>query len=108
MIVAVPLGISFLNGPLETPELTYLWVVAAVAARFLPIAAAFDASILRFLAVTMLVVAALGVAATFFFGSDAVAATAVAIGYMLLAFVAWGNWSTRSPPRTEPPAPRID
>ena len=90
MVVAIPLGSSLLNGPLDVPEFTVLWVIAVVGAHFLPFASAFDAPIFRPLALTMLALAAIGAMATFIVGADAASLTAVAVGFLLLGFVARG------------------
>jgi hypothetical protein len=90
MIVAIPVGASLLNGPLDAPELTVVWVVAVVGAHFLPFAGAFEAPVFRSLAWTLLAVAAAGTAATLLIGDDAAAATAVVAGFVLLGFAALG------------------
>ena len=102
MVVAIPLGSALLNGPLHAPEFTVLWVIAAVGAHFLPFASAFDTPIFRPVAMTMLMLAALGAAATFTIGADAASWTAVAVGFALLGFVARGTLAeaSRSPIRS--------
>jgi hypothetical protein len=90
MIVAIPLGASLLNGPLDAPELTVVWVVAVVGAHFLPFASAFEAPVFRSLAWTLLAVAAAGAAATLLIGKGAAPATAVVAGFVLLGFAALG------------------
>ena len=90
MIVAIPVGASLLNGPLDAPELTVVWVVAVVGAHFLPFASAFEAPVFRSLAWTMLAVAVVGTAVTLLVGKDAAPATAVVAGFVLLGFAAHG------------------
>ncbi len=90
MIVAIPVGASLLNGPLDAPELTVVWVVAVVGAHFLPFASAFEAPVFRSLALTMLAVAVVGTAVTLIIGKDAALATAVVAGFVLLGFAAHG------------------
>jgi hypothetical protein len=90
MIVAIPVGASLLNGPLDAPELTVVWVVAVVGAHFLPFASAFEAPVFRSLAWTLLAVAVVGAAATLLIGKDAAPATAVVAGFVLLGFAALG------------------
>jgi hypothetical protein len=90
MVLAIPLGSTLLNGPLDAPEFTVLWVIAVVGAHFLPFASAFDAPLFRPLALTMLGLAAVGALATFVAGAGAASLTAVVVGFVLLGFVARG------------------
>ncbi len=107
MVVAIPVGASLLNGPIDAPELTVVWVVAVVGAHFLPFAAAFDAPVFRPLALALLAVAAAGAATTLVTGGEEpAAATAVTAGFVLLGFAALGvrapaSESARGRPRPE-------
>lgn len=91
MVIAIPVGATLLNGPLDMPELTVVWVVGVVGAHFWPFAAAFDEPVFRPLALTLMAVAIVGGVVTVLAGESAAAATAVIAGFVLLAFAAQGT-----------------
>jgi hypothetical protein len=100
MVVAIPLGASLITNVLDKPDAVPIWVVFVVGVHFLPFARAFHLPVFRWLAVALMLVAALGT--TLLLVSDDAAAagwTGVIAGFVLLFFSAVG-------PRSRPQSSR--
>lgn len=88
--VAIPVGalvIRTLDGP---PELVVVWVVLVVGVPFLPFARAFGLPVFDLLAWTLIALAVAGGALTLAVDAGSGPWTAVAAGFVLLAFAAAG------------------
>lgn len=90
MVLAIAAGASVLNGPVDLPELTVVWVVAVVGAHFLPFASAFAAPVFHHLSWTLPGVAGLGAMLTLTVDDLAASWTAVAAGFVLIGAGASG------------------
>ncbi|MEO7980672.1 MAG: hypothetical protein ABI807_07255, partial [Sporichthyaceae bacterium] len=91
MSVAIPVGAAIINNVLDKPNAVLVWVVFVVGVHFLPFARAFQLPVFRWLAVCLVVVAAIAAVPTLAFNSaTASGATGVAAGFVLLIFSAVG------------------
>lgn len=91
MVVAIPLGATFMSNVLDRPDAVLIWVVFVVGAHFLPFAQAFGLPVFRWLSASMVLVAVIGAVSALAFDSTIAAAwTGVAAGFVLLFFSAAG------------------
>lgn len=96
MVVAIPVGAAIITNVLGQPNAVLVWVVFVVGAHFLPFARAFELPVFGWLALSLIVVAALGAGLSLTFDPAAAAGwTGVAAGFVLLFFAAVGPRLTR-------------
>ncbi|ASR35029.1 hypothetical protein BAY61_08605 [Prauserella marina] len=96
MMVAIPAGAAIISSVFERPNAVLAWVVFVVGAHFLPFARAFHLPFFRWLAMTLIVVSAVGAITTLVLDSAVSSGwTGVAAGFVLLTFAALGPGSPR-------------
>lgn len=96
MIVAIPVGAAILTRVLNQPQVVTPWVVFVVGAHFWTFASVFRLPLLRWLAVSMIVVAVIGAIVTLRLQSaEAAGWTGVAAGFVMLFFAAIGPQLSR-------------
>ncbi|GGM14002.1 hypothetical protein [Deinococcus aerophilus] len=89
--LSIPIGANLLNRVLPLPQLTVLWVIFVVGARFLPFTRAFAAPVFKPLAWVLMGLAATGAALTLTVWPAAPGSIAVLAGFALLGFSASGT-----------------
>lgn len=105
-VVAIPVGAQVLNR-LDQSDLVLCWVVLVVGVHFLPFARAFRAPVFVALGLALIGLGLVGGAAVLTGVDDAQLWAAVAAGFVLLAFAAYGVlWRPVSEPRVSGVPPR--
>lgn len=96
MIVAIPVGAIILTRVLDQPQVVTPWVVFVVGAHFAPFGRVFELPIMRWLAVSMIIVAIVGAVAVLR-SHSAVAAgwTGITAGFVMFFFAAIGPSMSR-------------
>lgn len=91
-VVAFPVGVRVLNGPLDTPNAGVAWVAFVVGVHFVALAVVWTEPIFHWLGAAMALCGLVGLALAFAGSPKAAVATlgGVLPGALLLAFALWG------------------
>jgi hypothetical protein len=101
-VAAIPLGAAVVSGALHSPSAVVAWVVFVVGAHFGPFARVFGLPLFGWLAGALLLLGAVGLVLALTVDHTFAACSAVAAGYVLLAFSAAGPYVSRARPSSTP------